>query len=225
MVQKAYFQKGPNTPFHQSGSCKKTSMGSLIQLSILAQLRDHWRLLFTANWYSFVCQTLSCYPIIHLHTFLTPPYLLHHSPQCPKNNENELLCEGRCPHQLTPVQRRNKPRLAPHWANQEQGRGSFWQPSVGSHHLVNSKPWFWTAYLLISSNGLHTSWTRDRHSTIFGFVEGSEGFYHQCWAIHTFENGRTDMFFHANCKLICQDLTPVVCECLIDLPILEPIFL
>ena len=94
MVQKAYFQKGPNTPFHQSGSCKKTSMGSLIQLSILAQLRDHWRLLFTANWYSFVCQTLSCYPIIHLHTFLTPPYLLHHSPQCPKTMRTNFFVKG-----------------------------------------------------------------------------------------------------------------------------------
>ena len=41
---------GPNTPIRQSRSRKKTSTGSLIQLSILARLRDRWRLLFTANW-------------------------------------------------------------------------------------------------------------------------------------------------------------------------------
>ena len=86
----------------------------------------------------FICLSNSLALPYHLHTFLAPPYLLHHSPQRPKNNENELLCEGRRPHQLTPAQRRNQPRLAPHWANQERGRGSFWRPSVGGRHLVSS---------------------------------------------------------------------------------------
>ena len=63
---------------------------------------------------------------------------LHHSPQRPKNNESQHLCEGRRPYQLTTAQRRNQPRLAPHWANQERGRGSFWRPSVGGRHLVSS---------------------------------------------------------------------------------------
>ena len=155
------------------------------------------------------------------HTTLSTPSFT----TMPQNNENELLCEGRRPHQLTPAQRRNQPRLAPHWANQERGRGSFWRPSVGGRHLVSSKPCFWTAHLLNSSNGLHTSRTLDRHSTVFGFVEGGEGFYLQCWAAHIFEDGRNEMFFDANHELVRQDLTPVVCEYLIDLPILEPKFL
>ena len=73
--------------------------------------------------------------------------------------------------------------------------------------------------------GLHTSWTIDRHSTVFGFLEGGKGLHLQCWAAHIFEDGHTEMFFNANHELICQDLTLVVCEYLIDLLILEPKFL
>ena len=93
---------GPNTPIRQLCSRKKTSTGSLIQLLILARLRDRWRLLFTANWYSFVCRTLSCFPIICT-LLLHHPSIIHHN--APKTMRTNIFVKGDV---LTNSPRRNE---------------------------------------------------------------------------------------------------------------------
>ncbi|EDQ99128.1 uncharacterized protein LACBIDRAFT_335356 [Laccaria bicolor S238N-H82] len=64
-------------------------------------------------------------------------------------------------------------------------------------------------WAVVIFNGLHTSRTRQRHSTVFGFVQGGERFYFQCWAAHIFEDGRTEMFSDYDRELDLEDLTPI----------------
>ena len=67
----------------------------------------------------FICLLNSHATLSFAHFSRTTLSTLHHSPQRPKNNENEHLCKGKCPYQLTLAQQRNQLCLAPQWINQE----------------------------------------------------------------------------------------------------------
>ncbi|KIJ90033.1 hypothetical protein K443DRAFT_117210, partial [Laccaria amethystina LaAM-08-1] len=59
------------------------------------------------------------------------------------------------------------------------------------------------------SNGLHTSRNYGRHSTVFGFVQGGQNVFLQCWAVHILEDGRTELFQDASRILLRQQMTPI----------------
>ncbi|EDR03408.1 uncharacterized protein LACBIDRAFT_307217 [Laccaria bicolor S238N-H82] len=64
-------------------------------------------------------------------------------------------------------------------------------------------------WAIVIYNGLHNSRNVGRHSTVFAFVQGGQYLFLQCWAVHIFENGRTDYFFDPSRELLRQQMTPV----------------
>jgi len=47
---------------------------------------------------------------------------------------------------------------------------------------------------------------------VFNFVQGGRNLFLQCWATHTFDDGRVDTFFDVDRKLLGQKMTPVNCK-------------
>ena len=163
-------------------------------------------------WYLFVCN--SGKKILHDSLTLSS----FHSLQCPNNIENELLLEEQCFNQFSLSQPRNLSHLVQHQASQEWGSGCLWWPWMGHCNLVSSYPSFWNSYLSPFSNGLHTSRNVDCLSTVFGFVQGSQNIFLQCWAMHFLEDGHTEFFFNPSHKLLHQQMMPIGCEYFIWLP-------